>query len=360
MIATALMEPMPVTDRKRWQAVVDRDPRLLGLFVYAVRSTGIYCRVGCPSRRPRRDRVEFFPAPALAERAGYRACRRCRPKEAAARHPHLALVERACRLLDREGAPTSLTALGAELGVSAGHLQRVFTRVVGVSPRAWADAGRARVFRRELRKGEGVSRALYAAGYGSPSRVYEGNRLGMTPATYGRGGAGARIGWAVGNSSLGRVLVGATGQGVCFVSLGRTDQELVEALAAEFPKAERERDQERLGEWLAQVVALVEARPPHGDLPLDIRATAFQSRVWQELTRIPIGETVTYQELAARIGRPKAVRAVASACARNNVAVVVPCHRVVRTDGGLGGYRWGIERKRSLLSLEQEEASKSS
>ena len=349
------MQLAPLTDADRWQAVLDRDRSLDGSFVYAVRSTGIYCRTGCPSRRPRRKQVEFFPLPAAAEQAGYRACRRCHPREAVRRHPHVDLAERACRALDAAGGERlTLAGLAHQLSVSAAHLQRVFSRTTGISPRAYADAVRAGRLRRALRSGETVSRALYGAGYGSPSRVYEGRgrTMGMTPATYRQGGAGMQISYTTADSPLGKLLVAATARGLCFVSLADSDRALERALGAEFPKAEPTRADQGMGRIVRDVLARLSGRAPHAELPLDIQATAFQRAVWQALQRIPAGQTVSYAELAKRIGRPKAVRAVASACASNNVAIVIPCHRVVRSDGGLGGYRWGVKRKQELLRAE--------
>jgi AraC family transcriptional regulator of adaptative response/methylated-DNA-[protein]-cysteine methyltransferase len=349
------MQLAPLTDADRWRAVLDRDRSLDGTFVYAVRSTGIYCRTGCPSRRPRRKQVEFFPVPAAAEQAGYRACRRCHPREAVRRHPHVDLAERACRALDAAGGErVTLAGLARRLRASPAHLQRVFTRTTGISPRAYADAIRMDRLRSALRSGETVSRALYGAGYGSPSRVYEGRGriIGMTPATYRQGGAGMQINYTTGDSPLGKVLVAATARGLCFVSLADSEHALEQALVAEFPRAERTRADVGMGRMVRGVLARLSGRTPHAELPLDIQATAFQRAVWGALQRIPAGQTVTYAELADRIGRPKAVRAVAGACASNNLAVVIPCHRVVRSDGGLGGYRWGVERKQELLRAE--------
>lgn len=347
-------ENFTLTETQRWRAVVQRDRGAAGAFVYAVRSTGIYCRAGCPSRRPRRDQVRFFPVPAAAEREGFRPCKRCRPREAVRRHPQIDLVERACRMLDQPQERLTLPALGRRLGVSPAHLHRVFTRITGISPRSYSQAVRERQLRSELRRGRSVSRALYDAGFGSPSRVYEdrSRTLGMTPATYRAGGEGARIAWSTCDSPLGRLLVAATERGVCFVSLGATDSEVEAALRLQFPAAELSRT-EGLGLYLPAVARLLEGRLSDQELPLDIRATALQRQVWEELQKIPAGETISYAELARRVGRPSAVRAVANACARNNVALVIPCHRAVRNDGGLGGYRWGSERKRRLLELER-------
>ena len=343
-----------LTENQRWRAVVQRDRGAAGAFVYGVRSTGIYCRAGCPARRPRRDQVRFFPVPAAAEHEGYRPCKRCRPKEAVRRHPQVELVERACRLLDQARERVTLPVLGRRLGVSAAHLHRVFSRITGISPRSYAQAAREQRLRADLRNGRSVSRALYDAGFGSPSRVYEhrSRALGMTPATHRAGGEGARIAWSTCSTALGRLLVAATERGVCFVSLGASESEVETALRKEFPLAELTHTDE-LGPYLPAVAKRLGGRTPDRELPLDLRATALQRMVWEELRRIPAGETISYAELARRIGRPTAVRAVASACARNNVALVIPCHRVVRNDGGLGGYRWGPERKRRLLELER-------
>ena len=274
----------------------------------------------------------------------------------AASRSQLALVERACALIDaRAGERVTLGALGEELGVSPWHLQRLFRKVMGVSPRDYADALRSGQFRRQLRQGESIAGATYGAGYGSSSRVYEvaGQQLGMTPATYARGGRGASIVYAVVDSPLGRLLVAATEAGVCFVSLGEDDGELVTALEAEFPEADTiERDDARVGPSLDALVAYLSGETPHVDLPLDVRATAFQRRVWQELIAIPLGETRSYSEIAARLGLPKGQRAVGRACATNPVSLIIPCHRALRESGELGGYRWGLKRKRALLEHE--------
>ncbi|MFQ5784534.1 MAG: bifunctional DNA-binding transcriptional regulator/O6-methylguanine-DNA methyltransferase Ada [Alphaproteobacteria bacterium] len=348
-----------MTENERWAVVNGRDARFDGAFVYAVASTGIYCRPSCPSRRPQRRQVVFFDLPEAAERAGYRACRRCRPRETPAQDARCAAVRRACRLIEAadERAPT-LAEIGAEVGLSPHHLQRSFKRLVGVSPRQYADARRLDRLKTRLRAGDAVTGALYEAGYGSSSRLYEGApaRLGMTPAAYRRGGKGWRIGYAVAPCPLGWLLVAATARGVCAVALGDDAPPLEAALFAEYPAAEIARDDDGLADWLGGVLTHIDGRRPHVGLPLDVQATAFQRLVWQELTRIPYGETRSYGDVARAIGRPKAVRAVARACATNPVSVVVPCHRVVREDGGLGGYRWGIERKRALLARERAAA----
>ena len=345
-----------LSDDQRWQAVLERDRKYDGSFVYAVRSTGIYCRTGCPSRRPRRDQVRFFAVPAAAEQAGFRACRRCKPREAIARDPHVLLTERTCRLLESSrGSRMTLSALARGLGVSASHLQRVFTRVTGVSPRGYAEHLRSARLRSSLKSGETVSRALYDAGYGSPSRIYEKRSagLGMTPATLAKGGAGERMSYAVAESPLGSVLVAATPRGLCFVTLGDSERAVENALSREFPAALRVRDDRALSKYVKDVLSRIAGREPHEELAFDVRATAFQRQVWDELRKIPAGTTISYSALAKKVGRPSAVRAVASAVAKNPVAIVVPCHRIVREDGQLGGYRWGEARKAGLLKAEQ-------
>jgi AraC family transcriptional regulator of adaptative response/methylated-DNA-[protein]-cysteine methyltransferase len=342
------------SDTARWQAVATRDRRADGAFVYAVRTTGVYCRPSCPSRRPLRRNAEFFPVPAVAEQAGYRPCRRCRPRDAASTNQAVTLTERACRAMEQAASPLTLAALGRALGVSPGHLQRVFARVTGVSPRAYADALRAGRLRGALRSGTAISGAMYGAGYGSPSRIYDRTSpLGMTPGTYRKGGKGMQIGYTIAASPLGQVMVAATQRGLCFVSLGDSERGLERDLRHEFPEAEIHRSDRGLGRMVAAVLGAVRGKTPDQGLPLDIQGTAFQRLVWDELRRIERGKTLTYAELARRIGKPQASRAVAGACASNHLAVVVPCHRVVRSDGGLGGYRWGIERKAALLKSEK-------
>ena len=347
------------TDDEHWRAVHERDRARDGAFVYAVRSTGIYCRPSCPSRRPRRERVRFFAAAADAERAGFRACKRCRPDGAA---PADALAERAKAWIEAHAdEKITLVRLGAALGVGPSHLQRTFTRVVGVSPRRYAEACRLDRVKRHLRDGEDVTTALYRAGYGSPSRLYEraDDRLGMTPDAYRRGGAGTRIAFDVVASPLGHLLVAATERGVCAARLGDDAAALAASLAAEYPAARIERDAAATGPWVERLLRHLDGREASVDEPLDgaldAGGTDFQQRVWEELRAIPAGETRTYGEVATAIGRPTAARAVARACAENPVALVVPCHRVVRGDGGLGGYRWGLDRKRALLDRERRD-----
>jgi len=341
-------------DGRRWEAVLARDRRMDGAFVFGVRSTHIYCRPSCPSRRPRRERVVFFPVPEAAESCGFRACLRCRPQDAAAADPSIAWARRLCREIEAAGG-APLEALARKAGVSPHHLQRTFKRVVGISPREYAEALRLRAVKVRLKRGDAVTEALYEAGFGSSSRLYEsaGARLGMTPATYRRGGRGMRIQYTIADSPLGRLLVGATDRGVSAVCLHDDDRALEKALREEYPEAEIRRDDAERGPWVEAILAHLAGRQPHLDLPIDVQATAFQWQVWEALRRIPYGETRTYAEVARALGRPTATRAVARACATNRVALVIPCHRVVGKGGSLTGYRWGTERKRALLDREQ-------
>lgn len=335
-----------------WRAVMSHDES--APFLYAVRSTGVYCRPACPSKRPNRDQVLFFGEPEAAEQAGFRACLRCNPR--AESDPNIEMIERVCRLIeDNLDHGARLASLGKTLGVSPYHLQRTFKRVMGVTPRQYADTRRMERFRRGLKEGDSVTGALYEAGFGSTSRLYERApaHLGMAPATYRRGGFGATIRYATAESALGRVLAAATDRGICFVCLGDDDETLVEVLRAEFYSAEIERDDEGLGGWMTPIADHLEGTQPHLDLPVDVRATAFQRQVWEELQAIPYGETRTYAQIAASLGQPRAARAVGRACAANPTSLLVPCHRAVRGDGQPGGYRWGSDRKRELLEQEK-------
>ncbi len=330
-----------------------RDRSADGQFVYGVRSTGVFCRPSCASRRPRRDRVVFFDTTDAAERGGFRACRRCRPLDAA-HDPWPERIRAACRAIARSDRPPTLASLARLVGGSPFHLQRTFKRMVGVSPREFAEARRFESVRQELRTSGDVTTAIVNAGYGSSSRFYEraAAQLGMTPSHFRKGGDGQAIRYATVASALGRVLVAATDAGVCAVSLGDSDTELVRALRGEFPRATLTEDTRALGAWTRQIVDHLAGRLPALTLPLDVRATAFQRQVWDVLRTIPPGETRTYAEIAGALGRPAAARAVARACASNPVALAVPCHRVVPAAGGVGGYRWGSARKQALLERE--------
>jgi AraC family transcriptional regulator of adaptative response/methylated-DNA-[protein]-cysteine methyltransferase len=334
-----------------WRAVEGRDAHWDGRFVYAVRSTKVYCRPSCPSRRPRRQQVQFFPSPEAAERAGFRACRRCHPRE----DPGLAIIERACRRIEASSnSAVTLDALAAELKITPERLARLFRRHLGITPKQYADAQKMAAFRAAVQNGRSVTEALYDAGFGSGSRLYERAhaQLGMTPATYRRGGSGMRIVYSIVECPLGRLLVAATDRGICAVCLGSAESGLESALWLEFPGAQIHRDDAWLREWTRTLQRHLEGAEPSPELPLDIRATGFQRRVWEELRRIPYGSTRTYGEVARTLGQPTAARAVARACATNPAAIVIPCHRVVRNDGGMGGYRWGIARKKQLIAKE--------
>lgn len=349
--------PDESVDASRWAAVVARDRRADGTFVFAVRTTGVYCRPSCSSRQARRENVRFFATPDDAERAGFRACRRCTPR-ALPESAGAASVARAIAHLEAAGdRVVPLAELAAAVGVSASHLQRTFTRHVGVSPRAWQQARRVEAFKQQLRAGQTVSRAQFEAGYGSSRGAYEGGAraMGMTPASYARGGDGTTIAWTVRASSLGRALVAATDRGVCAVSLGDDDESLAAALAAEFPRAAlvRRDDDPRLATLADAVAQVLAGGGDPASIPVELRGTPFQVAVWTALRAIPRGETRSYAELAAAIGHPGAARAVARACATNHVAVVVPCHRVVRGTGEVSGYKWGVERKKALLDGER-------
>jgi AraC family transcriptional regulator of adaptative response/methylated-DNA-[protein]-cysteine methyltransferase len=348
-----------LNEAAQWNAVLDHDRDADGLFVYAVRSTGIYCRPSCPSRRPRRDRGAFFATGDAARRAGFRACLRCHPDEiAASADPWVEKIRRASVYLANVDGHPSLAALAARLGGSPYHLQRNFKRLVGVTPREYAEACRLKKVKRRLRDGTDVTGAIFDAGYGSSSRFYERAvpKLGMSPSTYRRGGAGMNIGYAIvasPNGALGRLLVAATSRGVCAVSMGASDADLTRALSREYPAATIAADSGALAKWTTAILAHLAGRQPRLDLPLDVQATAFQWQVWQALAAIPYGETRTYGDVARAIGRPRAVRAVARACATNPVALAIPCHRVLPAAGGEGGYRWGVARKKALLASER-------
>ena len=343
-------------DEQLWQAVVSKDARFDGQFVFAVSSTGVYCRPSCPSRRAHRERVSFFDLPEAAEQAGFRACLRCQPQRARVLDPQMELVQRVCSVLNSSDSETvRLAELASHAGVSVFHLQRTFKRVMGISPRQYLAARRFGNFKALVRKGDSVTTALYESGFNSSSRLYEyaSEELGMTPATYSRGGRGVNINYTITDSSMGRLLVAMTERGVCAVRMGDADVELEKDLREEFPHAEIKRDDSALREQVQKILNHLDNNEPRLDLPLDIRATAFQRQVWEKLRAIPYGQTVSYGDVAKALGKPGAVRAVGRACATNPVALVIPCHRVVREDQSLGGYRWGLERKKKLLAKEK-------
>lgn len=344
-----------------WNAVAGRDASADGRFVYAVRTTGVYCRPGCASRRPSRKNVAFFNDPAAAEAAGYRPCKRCRPAQPSAIDRHVAAIRKACRLIEDSETPPALDTLADAVGISRFHFHRLFRQMVGVTPHEYARTHRLNRFAGHLDAGRPVTEALYEAGYGSSARVYStaDGGLGMTPGARRNGGRGETIRFATADSPLGWVVVAATRRGICLVEFGDEPDALTGRLRDRFPAAEVIEDQGDLRRWADQVVRLIASAGSAPDLPLDIQGTAFQAQVWRALRKIPPGATVSYAEMAAALGRPTAVRAVARACASNRVAVLIPCHRVVRSDGGLGGYRWGLARKRALLERESLAARES-
>jgi AraC family transcriptional regulator of adaptative response/methylated-DNA-[protein]-cysteine methyltransferase len=355
-VATIAQNGAPVfsTDAERWAAVQQRDRRADGVFYYSVRSTGVYCRPSCAARQARRENVRFHASPADAERAGFRPCKRCRPERQDAADAHAQAVARACRLIETAEEMPTLAALAGAAGLSRFHFHRVFKTITGLTPKGYAAAHRAQRVRAELARSKSVTDAIYDAGFNSSGRFYASASalLGMTPSDFRAGGESAVIRFAVGECSLGSILVAATERGVCSILLGDDPDGLARDLQDRFPRARLvggDLDFERL---VAKVVGFVEAPALGLDLPLDVRGTAFQQRVWQALREIPAGRTSTYTKIAARIGAPRAVRAVARACASNAIAVAIPCHRVVRRDGTLSGYRWGVERKRRLLERE--------
>ena len=348
--ATTLADP-------RWAAVQARSAAADGSFWYSVQSTGVYCRPGCAARTPRPENVRFHASCADAEHAGFRPCRRCRPQQPSATAHHTALVTQACRILEAEDS-IPLDALAARAGLSSSHLHRIFKQVTGLTPKAYAAAQREQRVRSALTQSssDSVTDAIYGAGYQSSSRFYEKSAqvLGMTPGRYRAGGVAQQIRFAVGQCALGAILVAHSGQGLCAILLGDDPDALVRDLQDRFAQAELVGGDAGYESLVARVVAFVEAPGRGLDLPLDVQGTAFQQRVWQALRSIPAGQTASYAEIAAHIGAPTATRAVAQACGANALAVAIPCHRVVKSDGGLSGYRWGVERKRALLAREAD------
>src|SRR5437016_12137357 len=346
---------MAYLDQRRWEAVLGRDAAHDGEFVFAVTSTGVYCRPSCPAKRPQRENVEFFRQPDEAEKAGYRACLRCRPR-AINGNRQLEMVKAVCRYIEQHlEEPLTLGKLASAFHRSPFHLQRTFKSALGVTPRAYADSCRLTSLKRNLQAGHNVTRAMYDAGYSSSSRLYErtASQLGMTPDKYRRGAIAAPIRYTFTDSPLGRMLVAATEKGICAIQFAVSDEELDQGLKHEFPFAIRRRDDSGMREWKEDLLRHMRGQKLNASLPLDIQATAFQRRVWTYLQSIPFGSTKSYSQVAKAIGQPTATRAVARACATNQVAVAIPCHRVVREDGGMGGYRWGIDRKKALLEMER-------
>jgi len=341
-------------DHERWKAIVRRDPNADGKFYYSVRTTGVYCRPSCAARLARRENVQFHISGEAAEQAGFRACKRCQPNGQALAEWHAATVAKACRLIKNAEKTPALATLATMVGMSPFHFHRVFTKLVGLTPKAYATAHRADRLRAELLKRGTVTEAIYGAGFNSNSRFYAESSqiLGMTPRRFREGGTGEAIRFAVGECSLGSILVAASETGVCAISLGDDPNRLAEDLQDRFPKAHLIGGDKEFERVVAQVVGFVEAPKLGWTLPLDLRGTAFQRRVWKALREIPAGSTASYAQIAKRIGRSKSVRAVAGACAANAIAVAVPCHRVLRANGNLSGYRWGVHRKRALLQRE--------
>ena len=338
----------------RWAAVVARDAKADGKFFYSVRTTGVYCRPSCPSRLAKPQNVAFHATRAAAEKAGFRPCKRCKPDGPALATLHAATVAKVCRLIEGAERVHSLSELAAAAGLSSYHFHRIFKAIAGVTPRAYAVAQRAKRVRRELARSPTVTDAIFDAGFNSGGRFYAASDalLGMTPTDYRTGGARAQIRFAVGECSLGAILVARSAKGVCAILLGDDPDKLARDLQDRFPRATLIGGDKAFEKLVAKIVGFVEAPAMGLDLPLDLRGTAFQQRVWQALRKIPAGSTASYREIAERIGAPKSVRAVAQACAANAIAIAIPCHRVVRTDGALSGYRWGVERKRALLERE--------
>jgi AraC family transcriptional regulator of adaptative response/methylated-DNA-[protein]-cysteine methyltransferase len=351
---TAKRADVGLGDDGKWTAVLARDPDLDDAFVYSVATTGVYCRPSCPSRRANRNNVEFHANPAEARRAGFRPCKRCKPDQPSLKAEHGAKVAQACRMIEHAEEMLKLDEIAAAVGLSPYHFHRIFKSIAGVTPKAYAIAHRNVRIRDTLPRSRTVTEAIYDSGYNSNGPFYAAapELLGMTPGKFRVGGAGTRIRFAIGECSLGSILVAASEQGVCAILLGDDPDVLMRDLEDRFPHAELIGGDRNFDKIAAHAIAFVDAPQIGLDLPLDARGTAFQHRVWQALREIPVGETASYSEIATRIGSPTSVRAVAQACGANPLAIAIPCHRVVRTDGGLSGYRWGVERKRALLKRE--------
>ena len=344
------------SDDARWQAVCARDRAADGHFYFAVATTGVYCRPNCAARQPRRENVRFYDTIAAAEAAGFRACKRCRPTGQSIEQTQAEAVRRACRMIDEAETPPVLNELAEAVAMSPFHFHRVFKAVLGITPKDYAAARRIERLKRELDDGTPVSQAIYGAGFGSSSRLYETTHatLGMTPAAFQRGAKGKRIEWTVTPTALGSLLIAATADGVCMIEFGADEAALEAELTQRFPSAHRSRADAALASHVAAIAAYIETPSRGLSLPLDVQGTAFQRRVWRALQEIPPGWTASYGEVATALGQPTAARAVARACATNELALAIPCHRVVGSDGRLAGYRWGIERKRALLAAEKK------
>lgn len=347
-----------LTEDEKWAAILSRNSEFNGILVFGVRSTGIYCKPSCPAKRPKREQVRFFANSVNAEQAGFRPCKRCHPQSVLF-GAESEWVHRICTYIEAHlSEKITLSTLGIYTGVSPYHLQRTFKRLVGLSPRQYAEACRLGKMRRSLRSGETVTKALYAAGFSSRSRYYEKNQIGVNAGTIRRGGAGLQINYTIVNCALGRLLIGATEKGICVVSMGDTDEKAMAALSEDYPLAETHRNDEEMLRWVSDFMKYFNRERLDLDLPVDVQATAFQWKVWKMIQSIPYGSTTTYSKIARSMGTPKSTRAVARACATNRVSLVIPCHRVVGEDGGLHGYRWGKHRKQALLSLENADRSK--
>jgi AraC family transcriptional regulator of adaptative response/methylated-DNA-[protein]-cysteine methyltransferase len=356
----AATKPQTQTQDPLWQAVLDRNRQMDGVFFYAVKSTGIFCRPSCASKRPRREVVDFFFAPADAKSAGFRACKRCKPEEA---DPRTAKIAAACRFIDANlEEALSLDAIAQRVGLSEHHLLRVFKQAMGITPHEYMEGRRISAFKSALNSGETVASATYGAGFGSSSRVYERSNahLGMTPAQYRKGAENLAIDYTLAETPLGLMLLAVTQKGICKLSLGDDASVLTVELRNEFPRATilKRNGSSTLQSAAGSVIRYLKGKEPLGDLPLDLRGTAFQIQVWKELQKLKLGQTSTYEEIAKNIGRPSSIRAVANAIGSNPVALVIPCHRVSRKDGSLGGYRWGTERKQKLLAAEARSVAK--
>lgn len=343
-----------ITEQQRWQAVEQRDARADGQFVFAVKTTGIFCRPSCSARRPLRENTGFYATPEAALEAGFRACKRCQPDKLAPELQRIARIEQACRIIEASDSPLTLDELAGQVAMSSFHFHRLFKSITGLTPNEWQKAHRARRLRGALAQGKEVTKAIFDAGFQSGSAFYHqaDAALGMTASQYRNGGDRAHVKFVVGTCQLGEFLVAESERGICAILLGEQAESLISELETEFPRSQLTPGDEAFESRVAQVISFIESPGAEFILPLDIRGTAFQQQVWQALRAIPPGTTMSYSELAARIGKPAAVRAVAGACAANTLAVAIPCHRVIRSDGGLSGYRWGVERKRQLLENE--------